>query len=179
MVGRVTQVVSWVIICSTVSVLLVSVLVPRLAGATPFTILTGSMRPGMPPGTLVVVKPTAVAEISVGDVITYQLTSGEPTVVTHRVVAKGFDLSGNITLTTKGDANDAEDEKLVVPAQVRGVRWYSIPHLGRAVNVVKSSQRDVVGVVVAGLLAGYAGLMFVGSIRDRRSTDRPRKGAAS
>ncbi len=59
---------------------------PRLGGATPYTVLTSSMEPEYPPGTLVVVRPVPIEEIGIGDVITYQLESGEPTVVTHRVV---------------------------------------------------------------------------------------------
>ncbi len=40
-----------------VLVLGVVVVVPKVGGATAYTVLTGSMRPTMPPGTLVVVKP--------------------------------------------------------------------------------------------------------------------------
>ena len=43
------QVVAWAVIVAVVSVLAVAVLVPRVTGATPYTILTGSMRPSFPP----------------------------------------------------------------------------------------------------------------------------------
>ncbi len=76
------------------AVIAVAVVVPRLAGARPYVVLTGSMRPGMPPGTLVVVRPVDPRSIGVGDVITYQVASGEPDVVTHRVVAQGLDRRG-------------------------------------------------------------------------------------
>ena len=39
--------------------------------------------------------------------------------------------SGERTLRTKGDANDAVDPRPVRPAQVRGEVWYAVPHLGR------------------------------------------------
>src|SRR3954471_10758595 len=79
-------VLSWFVMLSVGATLLVALIVPRLAGATPYVIETGSMRPSMPPGTLVVVKPAQVGEIRAGDVMTYQVKSGESTVVTHRVV---------------------------------------------------------------------------------------------
>ena len=48
---------AWLVILGAVAVLLVAVVVPRVAGATPYTVLTGSMAPAYPPGTLVVVRP--------------------------------------------------------------------------------------------------------------------------
>ncbi|MCC9053341.1 signal peptidase I [Microbacterium sp. F2E] len=84
--------------------------VPAAVGGMPLTILTGSMSPAMPPGTLVVVKPTPVSEIAVGDVLTYQLESGEPTLVTHRVVARHASTdSEGVTFVTQGDANATPD----------------------------------------------------------------------
>ncbi|WP_235737294.1 S26 family signal peptidase [Nocardioides alcanivorans] len=91
---QVGRILAWSWVVATTAVLVVAVVVPRLAGATPYTVVTGSMRPGLPPGTLAVVRPTPVEEIGIGDVITYQLESGKETVVTHRVVAVGLDATG-------------------------------------------------------------------------------------
>lgn len=166
--GWLTQVVAWFVIAAVVLLLAVSVLVPRIAGATPYTILTDSMRPGMPPGTLVVVKPAKASEIGVGDVITYQLKSGEPEVVTHRVVAQGYDLKGSRIFHTQGDANSVADERAVIPVQIKGKRWYAIPYVGRVTNVVTSGQREAaLALVVTGLLV-YATSMFVAAAVDRR-----------
>ena len=44
-VGRV---VAWMVILTSLAALTVAVLVPRLGGATPYEILTGSMQPGLP-----------------------------------------------------------------------------------------------------------------------------------
>src|SRR3954447_20300451 len=94
------QVAAWIVILAMTAVITAAVLVPRLGGATPYTILTGSMRPNMPPGTLVVIKPVPIDQIGIGTVVTYQLNSGEHTVVTHRVVAVGFDGTGKRMFTT-------------------------------------------------------------------------------
>ncbi|MCW2830434.1 MAG: signal peptidase [Aeromicrobium sp.] len=166
--GWLTQVVAWFVIAAVVAVLALAVHVPRLAGATPYTILTGSMAPGMPPGTLVVVRPVDVAELGAGDVITYQLESGKRQVVTHRVVRQGYDLSGRVVLTTQGDANDVADENPVLAVQVRGERWYSVPYLGYVSRLLTEAQRESAVVVVALGLFGYATAMFVGAARERR-----------
>ena len=77
-VGWIQQVIAWTVILGVLFMITAAVLVPRLGGATPYTILTGSMTPKMPPGTLVVVKPRPIDKIGIGDVITYQFESGSP-----------------------------------------------------------------------------------------------------
>jgi signal peptidase len=163
-------VVACVVLAVAVLVLAVTVLVPRLAGATPYTVLTSSMEPGMPPGTLVVTRPVDVDDIDVGSVITYQLESGRPTVVTHRVTAIGYDLEGRRLLTTQGDANTVPDATPVRAVQIRGEQWYAVPHLGRLSTVLSGSERQLGVVIVAMALLAYAVRMFAGAVRggDRR-----------
>lgn len=158
-----------------VSALAAAVVVPRLAGATPFTVLTGSMRPHYPPGTLVVVRPVDADRLTVGDVVTYQLRSGEPDVVTHRIVAVGVSLEnpGEPVFTTKGDANRIADPKPVRPVQVRGRLWYAVPYLGRVSNLLTADARQTLEAGAAAGLLGYAALMFAASIRDRRRLKNP------
>lgn len=166
--GWLTQVVAWFVIAAMALVLAVSVVLPRLANATPYTILTDSMKPGMPPGTLVVVKPVDVSAIGVGDVITYQLKSGESAVVTHRVVAQGYDATGSPIFHTQGDSNSVRDEEVVMPVQIKGKRWYAVPYVGRVTNVVTHGQREAaLTIVVTGLMV-YAITMFLGAAKDRR-----------
>lgn len=162
------QVVSWLVILGVVVVLAVAVLIPRLAGATPYTVLTGSMRPHYPPGTLVVVKPVPIDQLGIGDVATYQITSGEPEVATHRIVGVGSTLDGKRTFTFQGDANNAPDPEPVLPIQIRGRLWYAVPYLGHLNNALNGSQRQIAVWIVSALLIGYAAFMFVGAVRDRR-----------
>lgn len=144
-----------------------TVLVPRLGGGTPYTVLTGSMRPSLPPGTLVVVRPAAPEEIGIGSVITYQLRSGEPAVVTHRVVGVGSN-GKEMVYRTQGDANSAADPVPVREVQVRGRLWYAVPHLGRANEAMSGNRRELVTYGAVAALLGYAAIMFAGALRDRR-----------
>jgi len=166
--GFIGQVVAWSVIVLVVAVVALAVVIPRVGGATPYTILTGSMRPHYPPGTLVVAKPIDTDKLQTGDVVTYQLHSGQPEVVTHRIVAIDTSLAGDRTFQTKGDANNVADDPWVKPVQIRGRLWYAVPLIGR-LNVLftgRQHQRLVDGAVV--LLLGYASVMFLGSVRDRR-----------
>ncbi|MBM7415959.1 MULTISPECIES: signal peptidase I [Nocardiaceae] len=158
-------IVSWTALLAATAILLVAVLIPKIAGAQPYTILTPSMVPTYPPGTLVVVKPTD--DIGIGTVITYQLQSGLPEVVTHRVVGTAFDDDGERRYIARGDANDVPDQSPVQPAQVRGSVWYSIPYLGYVNNWLTGSTRTAVVGIAAGVLIGYAAWQFASAARER------------
>ncbi|GAB3410787.1 hypothetical protein GCM10027515_31550 [Schumannella luteola] len=153
-------------------VALLVVAIPAATGSTPYTVLTSSMEPKYPAGTLVVIKPVAAENVQVGDVITYQLHSGEPEVVTHRVIAIDNPIGGERTFTTKGDNNDIADAAPVREVQVRGELWYAVPLIGWVNNVINGGTRAVIIPIAAVVLFGYAGWMFVGSVLDRRRRRR-------
>jgi signal peptidase len=160
--------------------LVVGVVVPRATGATPYVILTSSMRPSLPPGTIVIARPVDPGTIGVGDVITYQVRSGEPETVTHRVETVAFTTAGEYQFTTRGDSNSMPDEAPVREIQVRGEVWYAIPWVGRATSVIDNHQRQLLGWLLGGGLFGYAALAYAGALRDRgrrqverRTADEP------
>ncbi|MEP9363461.1 signal peptidase I [Nocardioides sp. CN2-186] len=156
-----------------VGVALAAVVIPRLAGATPYAVLTGSMRPAMPPGTLVVVRPVDPADIKVGSVVTFQPRPDDPSVVTHRIVAQGFDAAGLPVYQTKGDANDAVDPAAIHAGQILGQRWYFVPYIGYLTDLLTGHQRMTGVLVVAGGLILYALVMLLGALRDRMRRPRP------
>lgn len=162
------QAIEWSLVALAGAVLLVSVVIPKLAGATPYTVLTGSMHPTMPPGTLVVDRPAQPGSIHVGDVVTYEPKPNDPTdVITHRVVAQGFDATGQPVFQTKGDANPVPDPAMVHGYQIVGKRWYYVPYVGYVTRLLTGEERTVgVRIVVGGLLL-YMLAMFAGEWRDR------------
>ncbi|MCR6033747.1 signal peptidase I [Nocardioides sp. zg-579] len=170
--GFVAQVLNWVLILALLGVLTAAVLVPRIAGGTPFTVLTGSMEPGLPPGTLIVTRPTPAEDIRIGEVVTFQIESGKPQVVTHRVIAVRPGPEGRPEFLTQGDANETPDEGWRPAESVRGVLWYSLPKLGYANNVLTGDQRQLAVHGVATALILYALGLFTGEARDRRRTRR-------
>ncbi|QDP98470.1 signal peptidase I [Microlunatus elymi] len=171
-IGWVGRILLWMIILGCLAILLLTVLIPRLAGATPYTIMTGSMRPALPPGTLVVVRPVPVERIGVGSVITYQLKSGQPTVVTHRVISQGTNGKGELRFRTQGDANDVADQAWVRSVQIRGEVWYALPFLGYPAQLITGRQHQLLVYLLSVVLLGYAVFMFASAVRDRR---RPRR----
>lgn len=164
-VGRI---VSYALLGSMLLVLLATVVVPRVSGSTPFTVLTSSMEPTYPPGTLIVVRSVDPKSLSIGSPITYQIRSGEPELVTHRIVATRQSGAGELTFVTRGDNNGADDENPVQVGQIRGEVWYSVPYMGYVNNWLNGEQRTItITVIVIGLF-GYAAFMFIGAGVDRR-----------
>ena len=159
----------WLALLTALAAVSVAVVVPRLAGATPYTVLTGSMQPHYPPGTLVVARPIDAEQVRTGDVVIIQLESGEAGFVTHRVSAIGTNLKGERSFETQGDANNAPDQDLRRPEQVRGKLWYSVPYLGYVNNALTGSQRQTAVYAVAAGLIVYAAYMFTGAVRGPRS----------
>lgn len=167
MARRVVRVASWLVVAGVTALVLVAVVVPRLAGATPYTVLTGSMTPTYPPGTLVVVRPVAIDDVRAGDVVTFQLRSGDPAVATHRVVRVGWTADGERLLTTQGDANASPDAVPVREVQLRGEVWYAVPWVGRLNVLLSPGQHQLLVRLAAGGLFLYAGLLLVRGWRSR------------
>ncbi|WP_182526644.1 signal peptidase I [Nocardioides dongkuii] len=170
--GFAGRVVGWLLIIALLLVLAATVLVPRVAGATPYTVLTGSMEPNLPPGTLIVTEQVPAQDIEIGEVVTFQIESGKPQVVTHRVIATRQDRDGRPEFLTQGDANPIPDQGWRPAESVRGVLWYAVPKLGHANNILTGDQRQFGVYVVAGALVLYALGLFAGEARDRRRTPR-------
>jgi signal peptidase len=153
--------------------LAVLVVVPRAVNGAALTVLTGSMTPTIPAGSVVVVRPVDTGTLRVGDIVTYQKAPGAMAeYITHRITALHLDTTP-VTLTTKGDANRTADLKPVPVTAVRGKVVMHVPHLG--------SVRESIGIKGSGLvlvllaLLGYAVSQVVAVLRDRR---RPKAAAA-
>jgi signal peptidase len=167
-VRYVARVLAWCLILGMAAAVSLAVVIPRIGGATPYVLLTGSMSPEMPPGTMVVVRPADPEHIEVGTVVTYQLRSGQPDVVTHRVIAVGTGMDGKPVFQTRGDANRVADDKMVRAVQVRGVRWYDVPYLGYLTTLVTPDVRTIGTFATAAGLMLYAASMFAGAFGLRR-----------
>ncbi|QIK64380.1 signal peptidase I [Leucobacter viscericola] len=155
-----------------VGVIFATVAIPFFTGSTALTVKTSSMEPAVPPGTMIVVHPIRFSEIEPGMIVTYQLRSGEPTLITHRVTQQQKLADGTGVLITKGDANPAPDVDPIIETQVRGTVRYAIPYIGWVTTLFAGETRTaIVTLVVAGLLL-YAAWMLILSVRERRKMGR-------
>jgi signal peptidase len=154
------------------------VVLPAVVHGSALTVLTNSMAPKLPPGTLIVIRPTPIDDIHVGQVLTYQIHSGSPAVISHRVIERDISTrDGSTTFITKGDNNALADPP-VQEVQVKGTLWYSIPYLGFVNNAVNGDGRSLVVPILAGLLFAYAVYAVISTATSRRRKAATRKIAA-
>lgn len=124
----------------------------RLVGLQVFTVLSGSMEPTYHVGSLIYVKETDTAQLAEGDVITFLLD--ENTVATHRIVGVVPDEEDPSVLRyrTKGDANSAEDGKLVHYKNVIGTPVFTIPLLGYVASYIQNPPGTYIAIAVGIIL---------------------------
>jgi signal peptidase len=151
---------------------LLVIVIPKVSGGIPLTVLTSSMIPHFPPGTLLVDVPVTASQLRIGDVATYQVQSGKPGVITHRIIAIQSDSNGKREFQFKGDNNTLPDPEPVVAAQIQGRVWYSLPLLGYVNSFVGGQNRSFIIPAIAALLFLYAGYTVVSAIIGMRRTRR-------
>ena len=135
--------------------------VPKIMGYQEYTVVTGSMEPKMPVGSLVFVKEVEPETLREGDVITYE-KERDGSIITHRVVEISKE---DGTVTTKGDANEVNDMEPVRFDQVLGRVEKTIPEVGRFAVALSTLGGKIL--LVALLLAGYL-LSIAGSNISRK-----------
>lgn len=140
----------------------------QLGGISLFRIVTGSMEPEIPIGSLVVCKKTDLERVEVNDIVCFRSMNeqiyGE--VVTHRVVGISKGSQGEIMLLTQGDANLTADTEYVTQSNFIGrVNYYSKE--SGIVDILSSKIGFLILVLVPTLvIAGFILRSCMSSIRE-------------
>lgn len=160
-----------------VTVISAAYLVPTLLGYERYVITGGSMSGAFEKGSIAFERPVPVAELEVGDVITYlpPPDSGVTTLVTHRIVDERTGQDETRTFRTQGDANlDPDPWKFTLDQGTQPVVTYTVPALGYVFLALadRETRMLVVG-IPAGLIALASLVELVGALRPRRSSGQP------
>jgi len=118
---------------------------PRIFGIEIYGILTGSMDPACPTGSLVYVKSVNPESLQEKDIVTFQKGN---LVITHRVVKNDVQKE---ELITKGDANNANDIQPVAYEQIKGKVALTVPLLGYLALRLNSAAGISVCVIILAL----------------------------
>ena len=145
-VKKVWNVVSTVLVVIVVlfAILLVGV---RLFGIQVFSVISGSMEPEYPVGSLIYVKEVDASEVEVNDVITYVLPNDMPS--THRVIS--IDRQ-NQHFQTKGDANETPDGAPVHFKNLIGKPVFTIPVLGYVAHFIQTPPGMYIAIAIGAVL---------------------------
>ncbi len=146
---------------------------PRFLPYQTYTVLSGSMEPTLPVGSVIVAVPARGEELNTGDVITVANPQHAGVLVTHRIIGIENSPQGR-TFTTKGDANSVPDS-WVVPGTGSGWRYaFSIPYLGYALSALQSDLGRLFLLVIPTMLLG--GLLLIEIWRPARKPDQASDG---
>lgn len=118
------------VLVALVVLLAVALVGVRLFGIRTYAVLSGSMEPTYPTGSLLYVKKVDPQELKVGDAITFLLN--EDTAATHRIIEilPDEDDASVLRFRTQGDANETADAVPVHYKNIIGKPVFCIPLLG-------------------------------------------------
>ena len=146
--------------CSALGTVLLTVLIlacipltlPKAFGFQMYTVISGSMEPAIPTGSLVYVRYEEPDTIVKDDVIAFYSNNADGSIITHRVVSNSPAMGQFIT---KGDANE-EKEKLSVPV----------------VGGIAQAATGTAGKIAAASIIGLAVILeIVAAMLDRRDDE--------
>lgn len=143
-------------ICSALGTVLLIVLilvclpltVPRVLGYQIYTVVSGSMEPAIPMGSLVYVKGLPPQEVEEEDVIAFYGAADGTSIITHRVVANSEIMKEFIT---KGDANEVRDMNPVPYDNYIGKLMLTVPGAGKVVQIFTSTEGKIAAASLIGL----------------------------
>ena len=141
--------------------------VPRMLGYEVYSVVSGSMEPTLPVGSIVYVERTGVSEIRPGEIIAFQ---DDDTVVTHRVIETRPQEGAFIT---KGDANGSVDIQPTPYWTLIGRVKLCIPMLGRLLTVYYTQEGKVALAFFA--MSGLLFRMLASRMRAHLERDRREK----
>ena len=133
--------------------------VPRLAGYEAYEVVSGSMEPEIPVGSVIYVKPAEPEEIEKEDIIAFQRGDS---VITHRVVENRV-VTGEFV--TRGDANQTKDMNPVPYENVIGKVVRSVPGAGVMAEMFTSREGKI---LAGGVIAAAVLLQIVAALVERR-----------
>lgn len=148
--------------CSSVGTVLLVILVvffvpltvPRMFGYHIYTVVSGSMEPAIPTGSLVYINTMEAKDVQEGDVIAFYGASDGNSIITHRVVTNSIVMGEFIT---KGDANEENDMNPIPYSHFIGKVVCSFPKVGSLAQLFTSTS----GKIMAASMIGAAILLHI------------------
>jgi signal peptidase len=147
------------VLCTACIALAAVMLLPALLGYERYVITSGSMTGSYDRGSIVFAKPVPVADLRVGDVITYDppAEAGPEGLITHRIASIELDPAGRPVFRTQGDANPGPDPwtfTLDQPTQARVD--FHLPYVGFALAALADRTLRMLVIGFPALLIGLA-----------------------
>ena len=117
----------------------------QIIGFRSYTVLSGSMKPKIQPGDVVVITNRNKEDLKKGDIITFNGEDND--IITHRII----DIQNN-SYITKGDNNNSIDAFAVPFENVIGKVLFHIPKIGYIIEFLSKPLVYAFGMIVLAIL---------------------------
>ena len=135
--------------------------VPRFFGVRIYSVISGSMEPAIPTGSLLYITEAQPEEIEEEEVIAFYGVKDSASIITHRVIENRVVMGEFIT---KGDANQTQDMNPVPYDNFIGKVACTIPKAGKAAELFTSLEGKV---LAAGVIAAAVLLQVVAALIEK------------
>jgi signal peptidase I len=133
-------------------------------------IVSGSMRPGLPVGGVIISERIPVDQLLLRDVIVFRSPDNPADLMVHRIVAMSKNKSGQLVIKTQGDENNARDPwTLTIRGNYAYIARWSVPLLGY-LAVAYENNRGLV-LLAAGIVLIAAAASAI--LKQRRHDEAP------
>ena len=130
-----------------------------------YTVISGSMEPAIPTGSLVYVRYEEPGTIVKDDVIAFYSNNADGSIITHRVISNSQAMGQFIT---KGDANEEKDMNPIPYSNYIGKVKLSVPVVGGIAQTVTGTA----GKIAAASLIGLAVILeIIAAMLDRHGDE--------
>lgn len=108
--------------------------VPSLFGLSQLEVITGSMKPVLIPGDLIIVKEINSNKLKKGDIITYRIND---LLITHRI-KEVINEDNDLKFITQGDDNNIVDSFNITNENLVGIYIFKIPQGATIIHTIMS-----------------------------------------
>jgi signal peptidase len=120
-------------------------------------VVTGSMQPTIPIGSLVVTESLQAGQLQVGDIMVFPNPNDTKLTIVHRIVWLSHDQSGDVLVKTKGDYNALPDQWTLKRAANAGADKVIeiLPGAGTAAGYLQTLGFAGLVLLIAGVIVFY------------------------
>jgi len=163
------------IVLIAIGILIAFSMVPIRGNYQVMSVMSGSMEPAIPVGSLIVVKPSA--NYQVGDVITFLPMNAKTKKenITHRIFAIN-ETNGEKLVETKGDANENPDEETITENKIIGKHLFTVALLGYILTYIKTLPGLIFIILIPSVIIVYEEMRKIGN-EARAALERKRERA--
>lgn len=142
----------------------------NIGGLKFLVVKSGSMEPVIKTGSFITVKKSPSYEI--GNIINFKNPTNLTETTTHRISNITINETNQTVYTTKGDANNAPDNKTITTDNINGKVVFTLPYLGYLVAFTQTGLGIVLLIIIPATIIVYEEFLNI----KKEISDRIKKG---